>query len=79
MEAKKAAKTGLMMAAAGAGAYFLLSKRFAPTRKAWSDRLRKNAKMVVEEASAVAGQTRKNVKAALGDVSQLTAKAATNL
>lgn len=79
MEAKKIATTGLMMAAAGGAAYLMFSKRFRPTRKAWADKLRKSAKTVVQEASAVAGQTRRNVKAALGDVSDMTAKAASNL
>jgi hypothetical protein len=79
MEAKKVAATGFIVAAAGAGAYFLFSKRFAPTRKAWADKLRSNAKMVADETATVVGQTRKNVKAALGDVSEITAKAADKL
>jgi hypothetical protein len=44
MEAKKVAKAGLIAAAAGAGAYFLLSKRCAPTRQQWAQFLREKVK-----------------------------------
>lgn len=44
MEAKKAAKMGFLAAAAGAGAYFLFSKRCSPTRKQWSEFLKDKVK-----------------------------------
>lgn len=45
MEAKKAVKTGLLVAAAGAGAYFMFSKRCSPTRKQWAQFLKDKVKV----------------------------------
>ena len=79
MEVKKVATIGLMTAAAGAGAYFLFSKKYAPTRSRIADKVRTGTKMAVEEVSRIAGETRKNVKTALNDVSEITDKAAARL
>lgn len=54
MEAKKVATAGLIAAAAGAGAWFLLSKRMAPNRKALSQKIKRASKDVAEAVEAVA-------------------------
>ena len=79
MEAKRVAMIGLMTAAAGAGAYFMFSRRFEPTRRVIADKVRKNAKVAVDEVSRVVGQTRKTAKTALEDVAELSQTAASNI
>jgi hypothetical protein len=79
MEAKRVATIGLLTAAAGAGAYFMFSQRFAPTRQKLATKVRTGTKYAIDEASRIAGDTRRNVKTALSDVSEITEKAATNL
>lgn len=79
MQARRVAAISLMTAAAGAGAYFLFSRRFAPTRQRLATKVRKGTKYAVDEASRIVGETRENVKTALKDVSSLTEKAAANL
>jgi hypothetical protein len=44
MEAKKVVKAGLFAAAAGAGAYFMFSKRCSPTRQQWAEFLKDKVK-----------------------------------
>ena len=68
-----------MTAAAGAGAYFLFSKRCAPTRQRLAEGIRRNTKIAVDEVSGIVGRTRKNVKTALQDVAEITETAAGNL
>ena len=70
---------GLMTAAAGAGAYFMFSRKYEPTRRVLADKVRKNAKIAVNEVSRVVGQTRKTAKTALNDVAELSQTAASNL
>lgn len=79
MTTKRAIATGLVAAAAGAGAYFLLSKRYEPTRRRLSAQIRKKAKLAADEASELAGRLRRNTKETLKDVAEITDKAAKNL
>lgn len=53
MQAKKVATAGILAAAAGAGAYFLFSKRMAPTRKALGQKLRKGGQSIADAVEAV--------------------------
>jgi len=52
MQTKKVAAVGLMAAAAGAGAWFLLGKRWAPARKSLGQKLKKTSQSVAEAVEA---------------------------
>lgn len=53
MQAKKVATAGILAAAAGAGAWFLLSKKMAPTRQALGQKIKRTSKTVAEAVEAV--------------------------
>lgn len=52
MQAKKVAAAGFIAAAAGAGAWFLFSKRMAPTRKALGQKIKRTTRTVAEKVEA---------------------------
>lgn len=79
MQARRVAAIGLMTAAAGAGAYFMFSRRFAPTRRRLATQVKTGTKKAIDEVSRIAGDTRRNVKSVLTEVSELSDKAASNL
>jgi uncharacterized protein (UPF0333 family) len=71
--------TGLALAAAGAGAYFLLSPKYATQRRRLAEKVKTSSKKAIDTVSTVAGETRKNVKTALADVSEVAGTAAKKL
>ncbi len=79
MTTKQKVVTGLAVAGAGAGAYFLFSKRFAPTRQRLAQNLRERAKSLRDSTSTMAGRLRQNTKAALKDLAQVSESAAKSL
>lgn len=53
MQTKRVAAVGLMAAAAGAGAWFLLGKKWAPARKTLGQKLKKTSQTVAEAVESV--------------------------